>query len=194
MASANPPSGPRPAPAQPSTNAAAAEQAQAQFDQGIWYTLALWPALTIAVQNNWGGPNSSDKRDWFAGAVSDIFTNDPDTDALDLEAVLLQVMADEFDVNLEDESEVPVAAEILKIKKACLEADFGPVEEVKRRFETRKGRARGDEDDDDDDDDDEDEDEMDVDDAPALAPVPKEKPEPEVDEEGFTKVVGKKRR
>ena len=57
------------------------EQLQAAFDNGIWYALSLWPALHVAVQNSWGGPDSSEKRDWFAGAVSDLFTERQDTDS-----------------------------------------------------------------------------------------------------------------
>jgi pre-rRNA-processing protein TSR2 len=65
-------------------------QLQSAFDHGIWYALSLWPALHVAVQNSWGGADSSEKRDWFAGAVSDLFTGRQDTDAEDLEAFLLQ--------------------------------------------------------------------------------------------------------
>lgn len=35
--------------------------------------LHMWPALTLAVENQWGGPDSADKRDWFAGAVAELF-------------------------------------------------------------------------------------------------------------------------
>ena len=46
---------------------------QANFEQGVAFALHLWPALTLSVQNNWGGADSADKRDWFAGAVVDLF-------------------------------------------------------------------------------------------------------------------------
>jgi pre-rRNA-processing protein TSR2 len=47
---------------------------------------------------------------------------------------------------------------------------------------------------DDEEDEDEDEEDVDMGDAPALVRAPRERVEPEVDEDGFTKVVGKKRR
>ncbi|KAF1349661.1 Pre-rRNA-processing protein TSR2-domain-containing protein [Delphinella strobiligena] len=181
----------------------ASADAQQQFEFGIWYTISLWPALTVAVQNNWGGPDSASKRDWFAGAISELFDSRPDTDQIDVESVLLQVMQDEFDVNVEDETEVPVAEEIMKIRKQVFEdGDFSGVEAVKARWTARGGKmaqvnvvsqtiGEDGEEIDDDSDDDEDED-VDMGDAPAL--VPREKPEPEVDDDGFTKVVGKKRR
>jgi len=177
---------------------------QSQFDTGIWYALSLWPALSVAVANNWGGPTSSDKRDWFAGAISEIFTERPETDTLDLESILLQVMQDEFDVNVEDESEVPVAAEIMRLRTQIFTmGDTSGLEEVRQRFERRGGkvervnvvenRAEDDDNDDDDDDGDEEDEDVEMGDAPQLVPV-KEKPEPEVDEDGFTKVISKKKR
>ena len=60
------------------------QQIQSAFDTGIWYLLSLWPALHVAVRDHWGGADSADKRDWFAGAVSDLFATRPDTDFDDL--------------------------------------------------------------------------------------------------------------
>jgi len=179
------------------------EALQAAFDVGIWYHLCLWPALKVAVENGWGGAGSADKRDWFAGAISDLFTERPDTDQLDLEAVLLQVMQDEFDVNVEDETEVGVASGIMRLRTQIQEGDLSGVEEVKARWEKRKGKketvnvvenkTEHDDLDDDDEDDEDDEGDVEMDEAPSLAPV-REKQEPEIDEEGFQKVVSKKRR
>ena len=42
--------------------------------------LSNWSALCLAVQNSWGGPESAEKRDWFAGAVSDLIASKPDAD------------------------------------------------------------------------------------------------------------------
>ncbi|KAF2009373.1 hypothetical protein BU24DRAFT_467758 [Aaosphaeria arxii CBS 175.79] len=183
----------------------AASQAEIQdkFEQGIWHSLFNWANLTIAIKNDWGGPDSSDKRDWLAGAISEIFASNPETDAEDIEVVLLQVLEDEFGVRLEDETEVPVARDIIKIRKETLEGDFSTVEELQAKWAARQGKEIGtgnvkveerdqegewdsvDEESDKDGD-------VDMSEAPALA-APKEKPAPEVDEDGFTKVVGKKR-
>jgi len=179
------------------------ESLQAAFDVGIWYHLCLWPALKVAVENGWGGAGSADKRDWFAGAVSDLFTERPDTDQLDLEAVLLQVMQDEFDVNVEDETEVGVASGIMRLRTQIQEGDLSGVEEVKARWEKRKGKketvnvvenkTEHDDLDEDEDDDEDEEGDVEMNEAPQLAPV-REKQEPEIDEDGFQKVVSKKRR
>lgn len=193
---------------------ASPDQLQTGFDNSIWYLLSLWSPLHIAVQNSWGGPSSSDKRDWFAGAISDLFNTRPDTDAEDLECFLLQIMQDEFDCNVEDESEVQLAREILSLRGHMMETrTTGPADEVKLRWDNR-GSMKGDlgrkitvqevnqdaDDDDDNDgdegaDDDDDQDE-DMEDVPQLVPgqPSRQRPVPEVDEDGFTKVAGKKQR
>ncbi|KAJ4419508.1 rRNA accumulation- protein [Neurospora sp. IMI 360204] len=202
---------------------------QSQFEQGVAIALHLWPALSLAVQNNWGGPDSADKRDWFAGAVVDLFpdlnkvlapqsqqkqetttqksggddheeaTEEPDQ--LDIETVLLQVMLDEFEVNVDDDSAFEVAEQILRVRLGCLKGKFDEVDALRRRFEGKGGKNvvfKKAEDQDNDTDWDTDDDEADSDEemgeAPALVPTQPKKVEPEVDEDGFTKVVGKKRR
>ncbi|KAF4216221.1 hypothetical protein CNMCM8980_006585 [Aspergillus fumigatiaffinis] len=199
--------------AQPTSlsNLSQAEQpttAASYLDLGITLTINNWPALTMAVQSNWGGPTSSDKRDWLCGAISDMINERPETDALDLEDVLIQVMNDEFDVVVDDESAAPVAAQIMAIREQTARGEFGFVQELWETWQ-RKAQQKGSnvaaafkrveaEDDEDSDDDEEDEDEEDEDvdmgEAPALVRAPRERIEPEVDEDGFTKVVGKKRR
>ncbi|KAJ4298901.1 rRNA accumulation- protein [Kalmusia sp. IMI 367209] len=182
------------------------EQAQNKFDLGIWHTLFNWPTLTVAVQNQWGGPDSSDKRDWLAGQISELFISEPLTDSEDVEVMLLQVLEDEFGVRLEDETEVGVARDIMAIRKEVGEGDFKTVVALQERWERRKGkevstgsvqvveRDQEGEWDSVDEESDEDED-VEMGDAPQLVAAPvREKPKPVVDEEGFTKVVGKKRR
>ncbi|OIW25205.1 hypothetical protein CONLIGDRAFT_85105 [Coniochaeta ligniaria NRRL 30616] len=163
---------------------------QSQFEQGVAYALHLWPDLTLAVQNNWGGADSADKRDWFAGAVVELFpdlskpsttttstttstaeqtADDGEPDSAYVEEFLLQVMLDEFEVNVDDDSGFEVAESILRVRGECLRGKFDEVES------------------------DEEEDENDVEMGDAPPPAPKEKVEPEVDEDGFTKVTKKKR-
>jgi pre-rRNA-processing protein TSR2 len=198
---------------------------QAQFEQGVAYALHLWPDLTLAVQNNWGGPDSADKRDWFAGAVVDLFPDlskpattttsttpaassdeqaddNSEPDSAYVEEFLLQVMLDEFEVNVDDDSSYEVAETILRVRGEVLKGKFDEVEALRKRWEGKKGgkvefkRAEdqdGETDWDTDSDEEEDDEDDDVEMGDAPAPVPKEKPLPEVDEDGFTKVTKKKR-
>ncbi|KAF4775847.1 pre-rRNA-processing protein TSR2 [Colletotrichum scovillei] len=200
-----------------------AEACQSTFEQAVALSLHMWPALTLAVQNHWGGPDSADKRDWFAGAVAEIFptftkitaagqampataaaaAEEPDTGYV--ETMLLQVMLDEFEVNVDDETGYDVAEQIVKLRAECAKGNFAAVDELRTKWESRKGAKveglykkveAGDQDTDWEDDDSEDDDEGDdveMDDAPQLVRAPKEKQEPEVDEDGFTTVTKKKR-
>ena len=118
-------------------------------------------------------------------------------------------MNDEFDANLEDGSAEEVAAKIVGLRKLTRQGDFALVDEMQRGWEERRRRGGGavkfqlvergqDEDDTDWDSDDMDEDEDSEDTEMADAPEPvraqREKMQPEVDDEGFTKVMGKKKR
>ena len=133
-------------------------------------------------------------------------------------------MNDEFEVNVEDGSGEEVAQRILGLRGECLQGWFGGVERVFAEWEEREGRRKvrggvegfvrgedgdgegeGDEDEDgegseeDSEDGDEEEDvemgDVEMGDAPPLENKKgKEKLVPEIDEEGFTKVVGRRKR
>ncbi|PNP42121.1 hypothetical protein TGAMA5MH_05802 [Trichoderma gamsii] len=196
---------------------------QSNFEQAVACALHLWPALTLSVQNNWGGPDSADKRDWFAGAIVDLFSEFTDAqpgetakatnaadepDMEDVETVLLQVMIDEFEVNIDDDSGLEVARSIVKARSQCAIGDFSDeVKTLNERFANRTAnkvdqmfkKAEDQDQDTDWESGDSDEDDgdnggdVDMDEAPPLVSVPKEKPAPEVDEDGFTMVTKKKR-
>lgn len=174
--------------------------AQAKFELGVTLILHSWPALTVAVKEEWGGPDSADKRDWFAGVIVDLFHTNPLTDAEDLEDFLAQVMEDEFELVLDDESEVQTASQIMAIRKQCGKGEFATVDQMYEQWKVKKdakvqisraGPGSDDEGDSVDEESEEDDEDVEMGDAPAQ---PKEKPPPEIDEDGFTKVVGKKRR
>ena len=143
--------------------------------------------------------------------MSDLFQTTPDADVDYVEEFLLQVMNDEFEVNVEDSSGEEVAAKIVGLRKLTLQGDFTMVDEMFAKWTERQKRggddvkfqhvARGEEEDDtdwDSDDLDNNEDEDDEDtamgDAPAPVKAPREKIQPKVDDDGFTEVIGKKRR
>ena len=164
--------------------------------------------MRAALENSWGGPDSSDKRDWFAGAVSEYLASQNTTpaDQESLEDMLVQIMGDEFECNVEDESESAVAGDILKVRQRLFveERTLVAAQEVEQRWRSRGSmkheklvvqEVNQDVDGDGEEDYefvDGDGDEV-MDEAPALVRAPKEKVIPEVDDDGFQKVVGKKR-
>lgn len=171
--------------------------------------------MATAVAHSWGGPESAAKRDWLAGSISDLFSeNSKDTMEDDIEFRLLDVLETEFEVRLEDESEVEVAKDICRLRKACLKGNFEEVDGLQRLWEERQKKKGGlgsvisqgfggdDEWEGDVDEEEEgdggvkvadDDGDLEMDEAPALRPV-KDKFKPEVDDDGFTKVPSKKRR
>ncbi|KAI4289299.1 MAG: hypothetical protein L6R35_001435 [Caloplaca aegaea] len=210
MAASSRTTGPQPAQGGGVTLPPSPEKIQSKFDLSIALTLSAWPALTLSVQNSWGGPLSSEKRDWFAGAISDLFSSPPDDATIDveyLEEFLLQVMDDEFEVNVEDDSGAEIASKILGLRKLTLQGDFGMVDEMLARWKEKdsrggeKVRFQQSQENNDDEEEDEEEDrdsDVDMEEAPPLVNAPKEKvvPKvvPKVDDEGFTQVVGRKKR
>ncbi|KAI1788911.1 Pre-rRNA-processing protein TSR2-domain-containing protein [Ganoderma leucocontextum] len=170
-------------------------QSSVLFARGVIARLAYWPALRIAVDQGWGGPESTEKCTWLASVLVDDFEEqEPKPDPDYVEDRLLQVMADEFDANLEDGSAEAVAKDVVRLweevsaGKVDLLRDF---EESADRFKGKKivvEEAAGDNSDWEDMSDD---DEL-GEEAPQLVDgerTPKE--QPEVDEDGFTTVKGK---
>ncbi|ETS78203.1 hypothetical protein PFICI_10265 [Pestalotiopsis fici W106-1] len=201
------------------------ELKQENFEQSVALTLHLWPALTLAVQNNWSDNSGEDVRDWFAGALVELFPSFVDIanfsaklaqnkglkrpESLeepyleDVETRLLQIMADEFNVDVDDDSSFEIAEQIVQLRTQCTKGQFDEVDKLREKWSSGKGKKvvmkqAPDQDqdtdwEDEDDDEDDDDGDVDMDDAPALVAAPKEKPQPEVDEDGFTTVTRKKR-
>jgi pre-rRNA-processing protein TSR2 len=46
---------------------------QAAFTEGLNYVLRSWSALKLAVEQDWGGPDSAEKRDWMAETLVEYF-------------------------------------------------------------------------------------------------------------------------
>ncbi len=177
------------------------------------------------MQNHWGGSDSEDKRDWFAGAVVDLFPDlskpkpiagaaqpqtpddaaaDEEPEQFDVESVLIQVMQDEFEVSVDDDSAFETAELIMRVRAEALRGKSDEVDGLRRRWEARKGSQvtalftkaedqDGDTDWDTDCDEEEDEGrdgDVEMGDAPARPA--KEKEAPQVDEDGFTTVTKKR--
>ncbi|TXT07469.1 hypothetical protein VHUM_03189 [Vanrija humicola] len=204
-----------------STDAAPAPQILL-FARGVVALLDLWPALTIAVREGWGGHESADKKTWLASELIDAFESradyaeadgvrtvepsnaaDPPLDIDQLADLLTQVMSDEFDAAIEDGSVEPLAGDILRVWRDVVAPSTRTPEETVAALErkaaevTRSGVAAtsggGPEEEDGSDWESGSEDDDD-DEAPQLVPAePRQRQEPVVDEDGFT-VVQKGRR
>ncbi|KLU92915.1 hypothetical protein MAPG_11770 [Magnaporthiopsis poae ATCC 64411] len=210
------------------------ETCQNAFERGVALSLHLWDDMSFAVQNNMGGGDSADKRDWAAGAVAELFPAvadvikfhhessaastaaaaaakkssfpAPEDLVQDVEERLLDIMLEEFETAVQDDTAFDVAERIVGLWTQCCRGRLADVDALTERWQARKGKSvsgmfkQGEDQDqdtdwDDTDDDGEDDDEGDdeMDDAPALVAEKREKTPPEVDEDGFTKVTRKKK-
>ncbi|KAL5530790.1 TSR2 [Sanghuangporus sanghuang] len=175
------------------------------FARGVIARLSVWEALRLAVDEGWGGPESAQKRTWMASEIVDAFENAKPSeipDAIYIEEMLLQIMADEFDTILEDESAVAVARDIMSLWEMRdaderIKASVTVWEERMDRFKGRKVVSKevvqestevdGSSDEWEDGDDTEDEE------APQLLDrhAQSHRAKPQVDDEGFTMVTKK---
>ncbi|CUS07572.1 unnamed protein product [Tuber aestivum] len=173
-------------------------QATAKWELGVSLVLDSWDVLTEAVNNLWGGEDSSGKRDWLAGAIVEMLAGRPETDEYDIEETLLQVMEDEFSVCLEDDSSWVVARRIIVLRREVMGGDFSTVDKLHARFLAKPNNPSApsmfkevvDETGSSSSEENEDDEEM-GDAAPSAAPEsrqPRQPPEPTIDEEGFTLV------
>ena len=94
------------------------DKAQAKFTHATALIIHSWSALDIAVQNEWAGPESANIRDWLGGVIVDLFSFPPSSkpvDAEDVEELLSQIVEDEFELRLEDDSAYQVVLRWLNI-------------------------------------------------------------------------------
>ena len=173
------------------------------FARGVIARLACWPALRLAVDQSWGGPDSSSKQTWISSVIVDEFDKPEDSELPDefyIEDMLLQIMADEFDTILEDGSAEAVGKDIVKlwsdVKDGRGEGAVKLWEEKARSSSSRTVLSQEVKDPDTEQDSTSDEDEgSESDGVPQLLSpsMHKSHEEPEVDSEGFTLVKGKTR-
>ena len=162
------------------------------FARGVIARLAIWPALRVAVEQNWGGPEGIAKRRWLASVLVDAFEAPTKPDVEDVEETLLQVMEDEFEAVLEDGSALDVARDVVKLWDEVRE---GKDENVKM-FEEVEGKVKGSKvpvqmeggESDDEEGGWEEEEEDEEEEAPRLV---RRQTDPVVDEDGFTLVRSK---
>ena len=130
------------------------------FARGVLALLDLWPALTIAVAEQWGGPESADKKIFLASTLIDEFESNatylppssstspridlatatnPPLDHDDIADLLNQIMSDEFDANIEDGSIDAVAADIVRLWRDVFSA---APEAIVEALERKAGEVR----------------------------------------------------
>ncbi|KAJ2843004.1 rRNA accumulation- protein [Coemansia erecta] len=115
------------------------------FIEGVDHILAKWTALSLAVANSWGGPESEEKRDnmvdeiveYFDGTASKKQAPEPS----DLEELLLDIMDEDFTISLEDGSEKEVSKKLITIYSECRIGNFATVDRLAEERDAREARG-----------------------------------------------------
>ena len=106
------------------------EKQQARFELGASMLIYAWDDLDVAVANEWGGPESAEKRDWITGIVVGLFKENKIVDIALIEETLLYAMFDEFETNIEDDTALVVAANVVKLYEECAAENYTRVERM----------------------------------------------------------------
>lgn len=147
------------------------------FARGVYSLFHLWPALRLAVTQQWGGDDSFEKRIWFISTVVDEFEDKaspasltgssdaagegsnglvPPPTGLDLDSVadmLYDIMMEEFSIDLEDDSPLMISRRLLQLWSDSVrgkEEEVAKLEEEERRTGKSKvvaNQGQGEEDD-----------------------------------------------
>lgn len=114
---------------------------QSRFELGVCMAIYGWENLQTAVDSLWGGADSADKRDWLVGSVVEMF-DESYLECEDIEDRLVGVMEDEFGTVLEDESGLPIAAQIISIYRQCEKEDYSTVDELYKAYQEKEEKRK----------------------------------------------------
>eukprot|EP00892_Ulva_mutabilis_P012337 jgi/Ulvmu1/9476/UM052_0045.1 len=186
-----------------------------QFEEGVNLVLKKWTALQLAVENQWGGRDSTEKADDMYNEILEWFYKRKEHYPDELEPLLETIILEDFNVQAEDGSPLQVSKALVDLYKQCLAGDFSLIQRLSAVASGAQQSAGfavdndgtavpmntadgGDSSDDDADDDDE----MDVDEAgPGAAAAQEETAQrqqapagPVIDDDGFQMVQRGRRR
>jgi pre-rRNA-processing protein TSR2 len=218
------------------------DQALLLFARSTIDLLHIWPALRLAITHGWGGgtKQSNQGRTHLAEDIVDLFYSSAQTTSSnstgssslseggvnlpaqdEVEETLKWSISQQFDLDLEDGSEIQVSKDLISLWRECIRrvingqseqegelakkfregAEKAKREDGQGRFQAQRGPGQDGEEDqgdttDEDDDSDgfETEEDAEMGDGTAQAPpAPRERIEPVVDEDGFEMVQPKKK-
>ncbi|RCK56391.1 Pre-rRNA-processing protein TSR2 [Candida viswanathii] len=112
---------------------------QAKFELGVCMAVHKWEELATAVDNAWGGPRSSEKRDWISGIVIELFAESKIVDVQLIEETLLYAMVDEFDTQVDNDSALEIADLIVRIYRDVMRLEYGVIDGLYERWVAKGG-------------------------------------------------------
>ena len=109
-------------------------QIKLNLSNALSIILTPWPALVMAIENSFGGPDTRDKAEWLKEVVADYVMSNKSIDRDDLESFILSIMESEFNTLVEDGSCSKLCDLIIRVYSAILLNDHVETEQVLSPF------------------------------------------------------------
>ncbi|KAJ2449998.1 rRNA accumulation- protein [Coemansia sp. RSA 2424] len=117
------------------------------FIEGVDHVLSKWTALGLAVEHSWGGQATEDKRedmvDEIVNYFDEVVKKNRAPEPLDLQQLLLDIVEEDFNISLEDESEQEVSAILCKLFAECKTGNFATVDKLAAERDLREAQGLG---------------------------------------------------
>ncbi|KAJ2740787.1 rRNA accumulation- protein [Coemansia sp. BCRC 34301] len=117
------------------------------FIEGVDHILAKWTALGLAVEHSWGGQKTEEKRedmvDEIVNYFDEVVKKNKAPEPLDLQELLLDIVEEDFNISLEDESEQEVSAVLCKLFAECRAGNFATVDRLAAERDLREAQGLG---------------------------------------------------
>ncbi|ORZ39199.1 Pre-rRNA-processing protein TSR2-domain-containing protein [Catenaria anguillulae PL171] len=102
---------------------------------GVTLMLTNWYALRAAVEHGWGGHETEAKAQWFLDTIAEYLISDGHKiDEEDLADVLEDIMSEEFQTLLEDNSGYVMAKMLYALYLECVKGDYSRVAKLREQF------------------------------------------------------------
>lgn len=179
-----------------------------QFEAAVQKIFQHWDVLHHAVASQFGGQYSREKADWLPSVVYDFFLKNHDLDPSEIETFVGEIMDNEFDLLVEDGSLKKLSKQLCRCFALARDRRDQELNDFLSKLQPlpppREKKIENEDDDEDEDEEgeesDEEKEEKEANEATSskneteIKKDTKPKNIPVVDEDGFTLVVGKKKR
>lgn len=118
-------------------------EAKAGFEEGVGLIFSQWTALCLAVEQQWGGPDSEAKADYLIDDVVQWFYKKKEHYVDDLEMELVDGLLEDFQLEAEDGSPRQVATSLIALYQACCHNDAGPLQQLRQQYTAGGSGAAG---------------------------------------------------
>lgn len=101
------------------------------FEEAASLCFRRWTALTLAVENQWGGTDSANKADWLIHESIGWFYSKKEHYADELEEELDDALLNEFNAQIEDGSSAELAKTLVTVYNEFLEGNLSALDKLR---------------------------------------------------------------